>query len=67
MDYELILKHSIQSPMGVIIPFENMLKINAELKGISHKEELEEFEKYKDDRNDIKDVKFMNDHYEEVK
>ena len=53
--------------MGVIIPFENMLKINAELKGISHKEELEEFEKYKDDRNDIKDVKFMNDHYEEVK
>lgn len=67
MEYEEILKHAIQTHMGIVIPFEGMLKLNAILKGITYEEELKTFNAYKDEQNNIKDVEFVTDQYEEIK
>lgn len=66
MEYEEILKHAIQTPMGIVIPFEGMLKLNAISKGITYEEELKTFNAYKDEQNNIKDVEFVTDQYEEI-
>lgn len=67
MEYGEILKHAVQTPMGIIVPFEGVLKLNAISKGITYEEELKAFNAYKDEQNNIRDVKFVTDQYEEIK
>lgn len=67
MKYEEILKHATQTPMGIVVLFEDVLKLNAISKGITYEEELKAFNAYKDEQNNIKDVEFVTDEYEEIK
>ena len=67
MDYKLIFKYLSNSPLGPVMLFENIIKLKAELEGITYEEELKIFNEFKDKEIGIKDVQFLPDEYEEIK
>lgn len=67
MDYELIFKYLTSSPMGPVLLFDNIIKLQAEAKGVSFEEELKTFGEFKDKQNRIVDMQFLTDQYEEIK
>lgn len=67
MDYELIFRYLTNSPMGPVLLFDNIIKLQAEAKGVSFEEELKAFGEFKDKQNRIVDMQFLTDEYEEIK
>ena len=67
MNYEDVFKYLTNSPMGPILLFEGIIRLSADMKGITYEEELKIFNEFKDKQNGIKDVQFVTDEYEEVK
>lgn len=68
MEYKHILKYAHNSPQGVILTFEGVVRAIADSKGISFEEELKNFEVFKDTINNVQDAEFImkTDEYEEI-